>query len=167
MQRIRILAEWPWNDLLRDGRSRMAKPKLVEREGRDWGDVVAQEPTGYVGLQNDEMMFHGPLESIVVDDDDNVVIKMRWVAQMPAMGQPGFGTWVYPADQAAMRVVTFPNFVVPFMIERTPEKGFRARFGLNMVYFDKERADGIDPRQVQGFPPEMLEQPAAPTPPST
>src|SRR3989344_716 len=112
----------------------------------DWRRVAEREPKGYLELQTEKMVIHGPVESLKVNEDDMVVITLKWAARSAPLDKPGFGKWkTSPED----REVIFPNVVVPYVIETTPEKGERVRFGLSMLYFDP--VPGLDPAKVQGL----------------
>ena len=92
-------------------------------EQRDWNDVVEMKPKGYLELNNGEQAVHGPLESIVVDDMDWVVITLKWRAVIPlvgGIGAPDFSVGWKVADNS--EPFRMPNFVMPFIVEPTPEK---------------------------------------------
>lgn len=115
----------------------------------DWQKVLDRNPQGYCETQDQRAgcVYHGPIESVKINEMDFVVIRRKWVAQMPLPDKPGFGRWKKGPDEA--KEVLFPNFVVPFIIEPTPQKGYRVRFGLNLIYLDQ--ISGIDPRAVEGL----------------
>ena len=94
------------------------------------------------------MVYHGPIESIEVDAEDYVRIRLKWVAEMKAPLSPGFdGTWRKASDDA--KEIVFPNLVVPFRFERTEEKGPRVRFGYNLLYLNA--VPGVDSARVEGL----------------
>jgi len=106
----------------------------MPEEQHDWSAVVALDPKGYVELNNGKVAVHGPLDSIEVDGMDFVVITLKWQAQIPLggpMGTPTAAEWTAVKDPQPFRM---PNFVMPFVVEQTPEKGPRVRFGLNIMY---------------------------------
>lgn len=120
----------------------------------DWQEVVDLEPKGYLEIQDPTAgkVFHGPVERVSIDEDDFVRIQLKWAAEMGLIGTSTFGTWKYNPD---LKEVTFPNLVVPFVLENTPEKGRRVRFKVvNIIYLNK--VEGIDPVNVEGFPAEKL-----------
>jgi hypothetical protein len=115
----------------------------------DWNEVIELTPKGYVELNDGKTATHGPLESIRINDEDWVEIRLKWRAQVPLGGPAGLpqGNWkVAPNDEPIM----FPNLVIPFVIEPTPFKGPRVRFGTtNILYI--EPIEGLDPSQVEGL----------------
>ncbi len=119
----------------------------MPKERLDWQEVVRLDPKGYLELNNGKMAIHGPVESVEVGEDDMVVIKLKWAAQssLSDAGLPS-GDW-----KAIIRNrIFFPNMEVPFIIEDTPEKGRRVRFGsTNILYLDE--VEGLDPKKVQGI----------------
>jgi hypothetical protein len=123
----------------------------------DWRDLIDREPAGHLEWQNPpgEMVFNGPVERTWIDDDTDLVhIKLVWVAQMPYPGQPGFGKWQKgPADKLEM---IFPNFVVPYIIQPSDEKGDRALFAGGCLLYLEDRGMHLKPESVEG-----LERPAA------
>src|SRR5690349_21471272 len=96
----------------------------------DWQKVVNLNPQGYMELNDTNIVIHGPVESVIIDDNDNVVITLKWAAEMPYVGKPGFGTWKNAPQHKKM---SFPNLMADFVIEDTPNKGPRVRFGLNIM----------------------------------
>ena len=115
--------------------------------GNDWSVVVKLHPTGYCEIQAPHLqeIHHGDVESIEVDDSDMVVITLKWVLQMGVPGSAEFGKWKH-APEGAKKVI-FPNLVVPFVIEETPEKGRRIRFGLSILYL--ETKSSLDPSKYR------------------
>jgi hypothetical protein len=90
-----------------------------------------------------------PIKSIIVDESDNVVIELEWTAEMPKPGQPGFGTW----RMSSHTKMQFPNLVVPYVLEDTPEKGDRIRFAAASIIF-VERIEGVntlDTSKIENF----------------
>ncbi|MEK7584497.1 MAG: hypothetical protein AAB490_04580 [Patescibacteria group bacterium] len=121
-----------------------------DQEQRDWEQVVALKPQGHVEIQNVEtrMVYHGPIESIEVDANDFVHIRLTWVAETKAPLAPGFdGKWRKASDEE--REIVFPNLIVPFIFERTESKGPRVRFGYNLLYLNA--VPGVDPTRVEGL----------------
>ncbi len=113
----------------------------------DWQEVVKREPKGYVELNNGERVLHGPIESVKINGNNMVVIILKWFAKV-SLGCHGLpeGDW----EVAENEPIIFPNSIVPFVIENTPEKGDRVRFkGTNILYFNK--VDGLDPSKVRGL----------------
>jgi len=101
----------------------------------DWQRVVDElQPRGYCEIQDHEagLVYHGPVESIQVDEMDFVHIHFKWIAKMGTPGKAGFGKWVKAEDKNKEQV--FPNLIVPFVVESTPEKGDRIRFNFNIIY---------------------------------
>ena len=119
----------------------------MDSESRlDWREVVDLHPGGYVELQKDETIIHGPIESVTIDDTDFVVITLKWAAKMGAMGTPTFGKWKTSPEDTKIR---FPNLLVPFAFQDVP-KGKRVLFaGMNILYIDPVK--GVDPNSVEGL----------------
>ncbi len=116
----------------------------------DWSSVVERKPQGYCEIQDQEngLVFHGPVQDIVIDENDMVMITLKWVAQMGLPGKPNFGKWKKAPDE--YKLITFPNLMAPFKIQKTGEKGDRVIFGgCQLLYFDKQR--GIDSTKVEGL----------------
>lgn len=70
--------------------------------------------------------------------DDNVEIFVKWAAtkQLNRLGVP-VGKWEVISREPG-RLMKIPNNTAPFVIESTPEKGDRVRFGMvNTLYFDQ------------------------------
>ena len=114
----------------------------------DWQEVVDRKPKGYLELNNGERVIHGPIEDIAIDESDFVVITLKWAARMELNdGIPGGGWRV--AEEKDKKAI-FPNLVVPFVIEDTPNKGPRVRFaGANILYFNE--VEGLNPARVEGL----------------
>ncbi len=115
----------------------------------DWNEVVELDPKGYVELNDGNTAIHGPLESIEINEMDFVEIRLKWRAEVPLGDPPGLpqGEWKVAANDEP---IIFPNFVVPFVIERTPDKGPRVRFNnTNILYI--ESVEGVDPSRVEGL----------------
>jgi hypothetical protein len=118
---------------------------------RDWNIVVGRNPQGYIELNDGKEVVYGPIESVRVDGGDDVEVKVRWAIKRPIneFGIPTRGgKWEVVSNEPTI-LVAFPNFVVPFEIDNTPEKGPRARFGLNIIYFDDVQK--VDPSTVEGL----------------
>src|SRR3989344_6078477 len=129
----------------------------------DWRRVAEREPKGYLELRTEKMVIHGPVESLKVNEDDMVVITLKWAARSAPLDKPGFGKWKNSPED---REVIFPNVVVPYVIETTPEKGERVRFGLSML--SSGAGEGLAPAGGGGL---GLDKPGrraagAPAPPS-
>lgn len=104
-------------------------------EERDWQKVVDLDPRGYVELNDHKKIIHGPIERVSIDKNDLVHIKMLWAAtiDLAPLGIPKFGSvW----QKAEGDDLILPNLLIPFVIEQTPQKGDRIRFGLNLIYID-------------------------------
>lgn len=116
----------------------------------DWQKVVDQQPRGYLELNDGKRVLHGPIESIRITDKDFVEIRLKWVATVALnpIGVP-MGKWKKASEK--QKVVLFPNLVVPFEFEQTPEKGPRVRFGFNLLYLNE--VEGLDPSRVEGIEP--------------
>lgn len=103
----------------------------------DWQEVIDLNPRGYCEIQDHEkgIVLHGPVESItLLDHDETVSIKMKWIAQMGLPGRPDFGKWVKAPIEKNEFI--FPNYLIPFVVEPTEEKGDRIRFDLNIIYIE-------------------------------
>jgi hypothetical protein len=126
------------------------KIALMESEVRtNWAEVVTLNPQGYVEMNDGKRLVHGPIKGIEIDGTDNVLIELEWAATclLGATGLPVSDEWQLVTP---LQPVVFPNFVVPFLIEDTPEKGPRVRFGgLNILYINK--IEGLDPAKVKGL----------------
>jgi hypothetical protein len=61
----------------------------------DWNQVVAMSPHGYAEFQDHEnqIVIHGPVESVTVDEMDMVCIKLKWAAQMGLLGTSTLGPY--------------------------------------------------------------------------
>lgn len=115
----------------------------------DWNIIVERKPQGYIELNNGGEAFYGPIESVEIDSDDWVKIKVKWVIerQLGEFGVPvGDGKWKVKSSGQFI-ILEFPNLIVPFEIEDTPEKGPRARFGLSVIYFNNVQK--VDPSEVE------------------
>ena len=115
----------------------------------DWQEVVDRQPKGDVELNDGKRVLHGPIKDIRITEGDNVEINLKWVARAE-LGQLGIpvGNWRVGKDEE--KRIVFPNIVVPYVIEDTPEKGPRVRFaGANILYFNE--VEGLDPSKVEGF----------------
>ncbi len=102
----------------------------------DWNLVAERKPKGYIELNNLEEAIYGPIESLSVDDSDFVVIKVRWSIKRK-LGEHGIppGDWEVISNVPCI-LVLFPNLIIPFEIEETPNKGPRVRFRSNVLYFN-------------------------------
>ena len=110
----------------------------------DWKEVVDRNPVGYLELNDGKSLYHGRVESVSIDDG-TVIIKLKWAAWRPlAHGLP-IGEW----EAVPNEPIAFPNMVVQFVIEDTPEKGDRVRFGMNILYFTAPGS--LEPSQVRGL----------------
>ncbi len=95
------------------------------------------------------MVFNGPVESVFIDDKDFVHIRLRWVAQMPYPGHPGFGRWEKAPDN--MLEIVFPNLVITYTIQQTNEKGDRVMFADGSLLYLEDRGMHLAPGQVEGL----------------
>jgi hypothetical protein len=113
----------------------------------DWTEVVELHPSGYCEMQDPQqpLVYHGDVESIGIVSQGTVVITLKWVLQMGTPGSSEYGKWKQ-APEALKRIV-FPNYLIPFVIEGTPEKGRRIRFGLNIIYLATKSS--LDPSRYQ------------------
>ncbi len=128
------------------GRPDVSLTPLGEEEF-DWSRVIALAPQGYLELNDRVRVIHGPIASMSIDEMDWVVITLKWAARMPYPGQLGCGTWKSSPEDKTVR---FPNFMLPFVVELTPEKGPRVRFAAtNILYFSN--VPGLDPSKVEGL----------------
>lgn len=117
----------------------------------DWNTVAERKPQGYIELNNGKEAVYGPIESVSVDSTDWVELKVKWAIKRPLgeMGIPaGDGKWQVVSN-VPTTILEFPNFIMPFEIEDTPEKGPRARFGLSILYFNDVHK--VDPSKVEGL----------------
>lgn len=115
----------------------------------DWGLVTELDPKGECELQGDgPSIIRGPIKTILVDKRDYVVVELEWAAEMPKPGERGFGTWRM-SNETTFR---FPNFVVPYVLEDTPEKGDRIRFGTCFMFMKRlEGVNTLDTSKIEGF----------------
>jgi len=115
----------------------------------DWNEVVAMNPRGYAEFQDhkEQIVVHGPVESVTVDEDDIVHIKLKWAAQMGLPGASGFGAWKFAPDKTEF---TFPNLMFQFRVQDTPSKGRRLLFGgFQIMYLETQ--SGLDTAKIEGF----------------
>ncbi len=117
----------------------------------DWNEVVEMNPHGYAEFQNqeEEVVIHGPVESVIIDENDDVIIKLKWAVKMGLLGTPTFGKWKFAPNK---KEITFPNFVVQFTIQDVP-KGRRLLFGVCQIMY-LETQSSLDTSKIKGFPKE-------------
>jgi len=114
----------------------------------DWQIVVDRQPKGYVEFNNGKTCVHGPMKSISIDGDDFVNIELQWAAVVK-LGEFGIPEGDWEAHNTML--FQFPNLIAPFVIEETPEKGERVRWGVgSLIYFD-EVEDAVDPSKIPGL----------------
>ncbi len=111
----------------------------------DWRKVVDLKPKGYLEIQKDGMVFHGPIAEVSIDEADNVVFRLKWTAQIKLVKGGPAGEW----EAITNEPFTLPNFMVPYVIEEMPEKGPRVRFGYNILFLNE--VQGLDPARVRGL----------------
>lgn len=114
----------------------------------DWTEVVAMNPHGYAEFQDQKgrTVVHGPVESVIVDEDDMVHIKLKWAAQMGLPGSPELGKWKFAPDKTEFG---FPNFMVVYNVQDVPE-GRRLLFaGFQIMYLETQ--SGLDTSEIEGF----------------
>jgi hypothetical protein len=117
-------------------------------EELDWQVVVDRKPKGYVEINDGKTCIHGPLKDISIGLDDFVTIELKWAAKV-ALGEFGVPAGGWEAHDITKFL--FPNLVVPFVIEDTPRKGERVRWGVgSLIYFD-EVEDLVDPTKIKGL----------------
>ena len=116
----------------------------------DWNIVVDKKPQGYVALNDGRVEVYGPVQAVNVDDNGTVHIETKWAIKR------GLGEFGIPVTQwevvsnTPTDFIQFPNLVVPFVIEDTPDKGPRVRFGgLHILYFNDVHK--VDPSKVEGL----------------
>lgn len=102
----------------------------------DWQKVVDRQPKGYLELNDGNRVLHGPIESIRITDEDFVEIRLKWAATME-LHQTGIPSDKWQKASDTQKTILFPNLVVPFEFEQTPEKGPRVRFGFNILYLNE------------------------------
>lgn len=121
------------------------------RSGNDWKEIVSAQPKGYAEFQDMEqgLVFHGPVESVLIDEEDDVIISLKWVAQMGLPGKGGCGRWVKADDRYKKWII--PNLVVPFLYQNT-ERGkrivFQGAYGTHLLYLD-EVESGVKLEEVE------------------
>ncbi|MFA6475857.1 MAG: hypothetical protein WCV68_00425 [Candidatus Paceibacterota bacterium] len=122
---------------------------MPDGSSRDWAEVVKRNPKGDFEFQgNGNTVLRGPVKSITLSDEGLVSIDLWWAAEMPVMGEEGFGIW----HASNKRHFGFPNFALPYVIEDTPEKGERIRFGISLIYLERlEGENTLDVRKVNGL----------------
>lgn len=115
----------------------------------DWNVIVERKPLGYVELNDGKVAVYGPIQNVTVDDNDIVHIKTKWAIKrgLGEFGMP-ITKWEVVSNEPT-NFINFPNFMVPFEIEDTPEKGPRARFGFSIIYFNDVQK--VDPSEVDGL----------------
>lgn len=113
--------------------------------------MIDRKPTGYIQMNDGVHVYHGPVKSIIIDSDDNVYIEAKWLVKMN-LGDHGVSVsrWEVDSNEPVL-VISFPNLLVPFVYEESPEKGERVRFGINIIYF--EYLGEIGPDNVPGLCP--------------
>lgn len=120
-----------------------SKPKY------DWQEVVDLKPRGDFEFQgHGNTIVRGPIKKLTITEFDSVLIELKWAAEMPTMGEEGFGTW----KASDKRVFSFPNLVLPYVIETTPEKGDRIRFGVSILFVKRlEGVNTLDVTKINGL----------------
>lgn len=115
----------------------------------DWQKAVALNPKGDFEHQGQgNTIIRGPIKSLTVNGNDSVVVELEWAAEMPQPGQEGFGTW----KVSTKTTFSFPNLVMPYVVEETPEKGDRIRMGTTIFYIERlEGINTLDPTKVEGL----------------
>lgn len=115
----------------------------------NWNIIAEKNPQGYVELNSGREAIYGPIDTVNVTGEDWVELKVKWVIkrQLGDMGIP-ISEWQVVSNMPT-NIAEFPNHMVPFEIEETPNKGLRARFGLNIIYFDP--VEKVDPSKVNGL----------------
>jgi hypothetical protein len=95
------------------------------------------------------IVINGPIESIVIDDNDYVVITLRWAAKN---GLPHLKTFKEKWQNAPeFRVVTFPNLMLPFEFQDgSAGKGKRVHAGFNLLYLENVTGN-LKPADVIGL----------------
>lgn len=117
----------------------------------DWNEVIELKPQGYLELNNGKEVIHGPIQEITVDEMDFVHIRVKWAVkqELGEFGIPTGDGWDVHSNEP-IEIGAFPNFVFTFVIEETPEKGPRVRFGgTNILYLNQ--VEGVDPSTVKGL----------------
>jgi hypothetical protein len=102
----------------------------------DWQEVVDRNPKGYVELNDMKYATYGPVERVEIKEEV-VEIHVKWAARRP-LGEYGIpcGKWEVLSREPTV-LTSFPNEIVPYVIEPTPEKGDRVRFDTySILYFD-------------------------------
>jgi hypothetical protein len=133
----------------------------------DWQQVVDKKPLGYAELNDSNMAVYGPVASIEIDKDiDFVHINVKWAIKRP-LGQHGIptgkGKWIVVSN-TPICIAQFPNFVVPYVFENTPEKGPRVRFSLGSIIYLND-VQKVRPEEVEGLhptPPPAVDVPPTP-----
>lgn len=123
--------------------------KVMNEPSRDWTEVVNRNPKGDFEFQGQgNTIIRGPVKSVTINDSGFVTIELWWAGEMPVMGEEGFGTW----KASNKRSFGFPNFLLPYVIEDTPEKGERVRFGISLIYLERlEGENTLDVKKVNGL----------------
>ncbi|MFZ6015109.1 MAG: hypothetical protein ACOYUZ_02010 [Patescibacteria group bacterium] len=119
------------------------------KEKWNWQEAIDLQPKGYVELNNRKSVVNGPLESIQLGPDDDMVrIKLKWAGKV-SLSEHGVprGDWVAVADEEL--TLEFPNLAMPYVIEDAPAKGLRIRFGYSIIYV--EPIEGISPSMLKGL----------------
>ena len=115
----------------------------------DWEEVVGLNPQGDFEYQDEESLkiLRGPVKQISIDEANQVVIELEWAGEMSRMGEEGFGKW----SVSRIKAFTFPNLLVPYVVESTPEKGNRIRFGLSLIYIERLEGNTLNASRVEGL----------------
>lgn len=116
----------------------------------DWEPVASLNPRGYAEIRakDGSRVYHGPIEKVKVNVEDVVEIHFRWLAtaSLNEFSMPDSDWKVAPSN---MNPIILHNTMTPFVVEQTPEKGPRVRFGLNILYLNE--VEGIHPSKVEGL----------------
>ncbi len=118
----------------------------MSAQRHDWNEVLEKFKKGYLESQDQEkgIVIHGQVKKIEINEMDWVVITLHWVAQMGLPGRNGFGNWIRGSEECL--TISFPNFVVPFIIQDSPEKGERVLFsGTQILYLNFDSP--LDPKK--------------------
>ncbi len=115
----------------------------------DWNIIADKKPQGYVALNDGRVEVYGPVQAVTVDDNDTVHIETKWAIKR-GLGELGIPVTEWEVvSNTPTDFIQFPNLMVPFQIEDTPEKGPRVRFGMSIIYFNDVHK--VNPSEVEGL----------------
>ena len=116
----------------------------------DWKIIADKSPQGYVELNDGEKVIYGPVESLRVDNEGWIELKVKWAIKrrLNEYAAPVDEKWEVVSNTPII-LARFLNFAVSYQIEDTGERGQRVQFGMNVIYINNIQK--VDPREVEGL----------------